>query len=51
MIHLDLDKLFNSKKHQQEQEILKKVKEQGVDSLTKEEKVIYELIKTKPLLM
>ncbi|SET65260.1 hypothetical protein SAMN04487771_10306 [[Clostridium] aminophilum] len=42
MLNFDIDRLLFPERRKEEERILKKAKEKGVDSLTKEEKKIYE---------
>ncbi len=50
MVYFDIGRLFPTKKKKEEQRIMKKAKEQGVDSLIKEERLIYKLIKSRAFL-
>lgn len=45
MVYFDLSRLFNPQKRKEEKRIIQKAKEKGVESLTEEEKKIYEELK------
>ena len=50
MIYLDLEWLFSPKKYQEKKRIIEKIKKQGKESLSEEEKKIYDLMFRKNLI-
>ena len=51
MLYFDIDSILHPEKRKEEKRILKKAKEKGVESLTDEEKKIYQNVIKKMLLV